>query len=186
MNTAVVLNEKQAKQIREWLCNNGQQLIADVCLMMQGGVLRVSTALSLTFADVVNGEIDVTESKTGKRKALILPGAVVEMVARRRAEFPEDEHLFRSQRNRFLKKQKPVSREEVSKQISIAAKEIGINGTVSAHSFRKCAGNTVYRNSGNNIALAMKVLNHSSAQSTLSYLQLDKQAISNALEGMDL
>lgn len=140
MNRAVVLDEQQAKAIREWLNAHNKSLIADVSLIMQAAVLRVGDAVALRFDEVINGEIDIEEQKTGKRKALTLPAPVVQMIARRRAEFPHDVHVFRSQRNRSMNKQAPVRREEVSKQIAEAAKAIGIYGTVSAHSFRKAGG----------------------------------------------
>jgi len=67
-----------------------------------------------------------------------------------------------------------------------AAKAIGIHGTVSAHSFRKAGGNALYRRSGNNIVLAMTVLNHSNITDTRRYLDLDKQAVSRVINEMDL
>ncbi len=186
MNEAVVLTTQQAKQVREWLSDNGQQLISDVCLMMQTTVTRISDALSLTFEDVLSGEIDITEQKTGKRKALELHDAVIEMVARRRKEFPKDVHVFRSQRNRSMNKQKPVTREEVSRQISKAAKALGIRGTVSAHSFRKAGSMAVYAASGNDIAQAMAILNHDNLKDTKKYLKLDKVTLSKTVKGMDV
>ena len=178
-----MLDEQQAKVIREWLNAHNKSLIADVTLMMQAAVLRVGDAVALRFDEVINGEIDIEEQKTGKRKALTLPAPVVQMIARRRAEYPHDVHVFR---NRSMNKQAPVRREEVSKQIAEAAKAIGIHGTVSAHSFRKAGGNALYRRSGNNLALAMTVLNHSNITDTRRYLDLDKQAVSRVINEMDL
>ena len=186
LNRAVVLDEQQAKAIREWLNAHNKSLIADVTLMMQAAVLRVGDAVALRFDEVINGEIDIEEQKTGKRKALTLPAPVVQMIARRRAEYPHDVHVFRSQRNRSMNKQAPVRREEVSKQIAEAAKAIGIHGTVSAHSFRKAGGNALFKRSGNNLALAMTVLNHSNITDTRRYLDLDKQAVSRVINEMDL
>lgn len=72
LNRAVVLDEQQAKAIREWLNAHNKSLIADVTLMMQAAVLRVGDAVALRFDEVINGEIDIEEQKTGKRKALTL------------------------------------------------------------------------------------------------------------------
>lgn len=47
-------------------------------------------------------------------------------------------------------------------------------------------GNALYRRSGNNIALAMTVLNHSNITDTGRYLDLDKQAVSRVINEMDL
>ena len=41
---------------------------------------------------------------------------------------------------------------------------------ISTHSFRKCAAMRIYRNSGNNIELTRKYLNHSSISVTQKYL----------------
>lgn len=158
----------------------------DVDLGVLTAVLRVGDAVALRFNEVINGEIDIEEQKTGKRKVLTLPVPVVQMIERCRAEFPHDVHVFRSQRNRSINKQAPVRREEVSKQIAETAKTIGIHGTVSAHSFRKAGGNAIYKHSANNIALAMTVLNHSNITDTRRYLDLDKQAVSRVINEMYL
>ena len=111
LNRAVVLDEQQAKAIREWLNAHNKSLIADVTLMMQAAVLRVGDAVALRFDEVINGEIDIEEQKTGKRKALTLPAPVMQMIARRRAEYPHDVHVFWSLRNRSINKKTPVRRE---------------------------------------------------------------------------
>ena len=45
LNRAVVLDEQQAKAIREWLNAHNKSLIADVSLIMQAAVLRVGDAV---------------------------------------------------------------------------------------------------------------------------------------------
>lgn len=49
LNRAVVLDEQQAKAIREWLNAHNKSLIADVTLMMQAAVLRVGGCRSVTL-----------------------------------------------------------------------------------------------------------------------------------------
>ncbi|MHA1057035.1 site-specific integrase [Enterobacter mori] len=123
-----------------WVNAHNKSLIADVTLMMQAAVLRVGDAIVLRFDEVINGEIDIEEQKTGKRKALTLPAPVVQMIARRRAEYPHDVHVFRSQRNRSMNKQAPVRREEVSKQIAEAAKLSGFMALYRLTASAKLAG----------------------------------------------
>ncbi len=135
---------------------------------------------------MISGEIDTVEQKTGKRKALTLPAPVMQMIARRRAKYSHNVHVFRSQRNRSMNKQVHVRREEVNKQIAEAVNAIGIHRTVSAHSFRKAGGIAIYKRSGNNIALAITVLNHSNITDTRRYLNLDKQAVNRLINNMDL
>jgi site-specific recombinase XerD len=78
--------------------------------------------------------LEVLESKTGKKKEIIVPAKVWEIVERRRQAFPKDEYVFTSHSNRASGKA-PVSREQVNREIKQAAENVGIKGTVECHSF---------------------------------------------------
>ena len=105
------------------------------------------------------------------------------MIATRRAAFPKDEYIFCAKGNRAAG-DKPVSRVYVSRCIANAAKAIGIEGTISAHSFRKYGAASVYTNNGNDLAQAAALLNHSNFDSTRRYLKLDVQSAGEAVKGI--
>lgn len=52
---------------------------------------------------------------------------------------------------------------------------------ISTHSFRKHAGMTIYRKSGNDIELTRRFLNHSSINVTQRYLRVDEEDINKIL-----
>ena len=52
---------------------------------------------------------------------------------------------------------------------------------ISTHSFRKHAGMTIYRASGNDIELTRKFLNHSSVSTTQRYLGVNDDEINDLL-----
>ena len=60
--------------------------------------------------------------------------------------------------------------------------EINYLGT---HTMRKTGAYRVYEQTGHNIALVMKLLNHSSEQMTLAYLGLDQETTESMLDKID-
>lgn len=53
------------------------------------------------------------------------------------------------------------------------------------HTMRKTGAYRVYQQTNHNIALVMKLLNHSSEQMTLAYLGLDQEERENLLDMID-
>lgn len=120
------------------------------------------------------------ESKTGKKKGIIVPAKVWEIVELRRQAFPKDEYVFTSHSNRASGKT-PVSREQVNREIKQAAENVGIKGTVGCHSFRKFSASQAWEKSNGNLVLAMKALNHSDPKVTMNYLKINVKSVSAAL-----
>lgn len=103
--------------------------------------------MNLKFSQFKEGNtLEVLESKTGKKKEIIVPAKVWEIVERRRQAFPKDEYVFTSHSNRASGKA-PVSREQVNREIKQAAENVGIKGTVGCHSFRKFSATQVWEKS---------------------------------------
>ncbi|YAF36679.1 tyrosine-type recombinase/integrase [Klebsiella pneumoniae] len=143
--------------------------------------LRVGDTVNLKFNQFKEGNtLEVLESKTGKKKEIIIPSKVWEIVERRRQAFPRDEYVFTSHSNRASGKA-PVSREQVNREIKQAAENVGIKGTVGCHSFRKFASTQIFEQSNGNLALAMKALNHSDPKVTMNYLKIDVKSVGAAL-----
>lgn len=183
MKTAAVLEVQEAKAVIEELRQTGNDLVADLCNVMAVALLRVGDAVNLRYSDIQRGVLFINEQKTGKPKELPLPSSILEMIATRRAAFPKDEYIFCAKGNRAAGN-KPVSRVYVSRCIASVAKGLGIEGTISAHSFRKYGAAAVYTNNGNDLAQAAALLNHSSFDSTRRYLKLDVQSAGVAVRGI--
>lgn len=185
MKVATILEVHEAKALVNELESTGNALIADVCRVMAVALLRVGDAIALRYSDIQRGTLSIKEQKTGKEKSIQLPPNILEIIATRRKAYPKDTYLFCSKSNR-ASGDKPVSREYVSRIISRTAKAIGIEGTISAHSFRKYGASSVYENSGGDIALARKLLNHSSFDVTCRYLRLDEKTAGKAVSTIEI
>jgi len=69
----------------------------------------------------------------------------------------------------------------VQKQLAIVCDYLGYEG-ISTHSFRKFYATEIYKNSGYDIALVQRLLQHSSAAITQRYIGIEPQRIEQAIE----
>lgn len=76
----------------------------------------------------------------------------------------------------------PVTERAVQKQLHIVCDYLGYEG-ISTHSFRKWYATEIYKNSGYDIALVQRLLQHSSAATTQRYIGIEPQRIEQAIEG---
>lgn len=115
---------------------------------------------------------NIIEEKTGKKRTNIIPKEVYEIIkeyAQKKGKKENDvifEHTIRS----------------IQYKLKNIAKYLGEEyENISTHSFRKHAGMTIYRASGNDIELTRKFLNHSSISTTQRYLGVNDDEINKLL-----
>lgn len=183
-SAAKALTLEEAKQVMEVLKEGKKQHFADVALFLTSQCVRISDALAVKMVDVKDGVWHLVESKTGKTKPMKLRDSVVDMISRRMKEHPDAVFLFENTYHEKYKG-KPLRRESCSVAFGAAGKQLGMEG-VSAHSFRKAMGRFCYQASGNNIAAAMKVLNHTSPAATLAYISETDAELDSLLAMADI
>lgn len=183
MKTAAILEVSETKAILNELEQQGKDIVADVCRVMAVALLRVSDAISLRYSDIQRGVLCITEQKTKKEKKVKLPASILEMIAKRRAAYPKDTYIFAGKGNR-CKKDTPISRVYVSTQIKRVAEALGIEGTISSHSFRKYGAVQALKSS--DLSVVTDLLNHSSFESTKAYLDLSVEKASAAIAAIEI
>ena len=67
------------------------------------------------------------------------------------------------------------------KQLTIVCDHLGYEG-ISTHSFRKWYATEIYKNSGYDIALVQRLLQHSSAATTQRYIGIEPQRIEDTIQ----
>lgn len=139
--------------------------------------LRISDLLRLTAADVDGEYITLREVKTGKAKRVKINATARKAI---RDLAPADGPLFPSRKGG-----KAISRVQAYRVLNEAAQRAGLNIEIGTHTLRKTAGYHTYNKTGN-IALVMRLLNHSSERETLRYIGLDSDAIDDAYMALDL
>jgi site-specific recombinase XerD len=76
----------------------------------------------------------------------------------------------------------PLTERAVQKQLALVCDYLGFEG-ISTHSFRKWYATEIYKDSGYDIALVQRLLQHSSASVTQRYIGIEPQRIEKAIEG---
>lgn len=108
MATTKIITRAEAFKLVSWLECHNKQLFADVAITMASLCLRVGDTVNLKFSQFKEGNtLEVLESKTGKKKEIIVPAKVWEIVERRR-RIPE-------RRIRFHVTQQPCIRKNACK-----------------------------------------------------------------------
>lgn len=152
-------------------------------------LLRVSDVLALRMDDIFDqdGNIKknayIRDKKTGKPNTLYLRPVEQDLLQYR--QWLEDqkidsEWLFPSIRTPKLH----IKSKTFYKAMAKTGDMLGLN-YLGTHTMRKTGAYRVYEQSGHNIALVMRLLNHSRETTTLEYLGLDQIGREQLLDGID-
>lgn len=146
-------------------------------LVVEGNLgLRISDILRLRLSDIVNDggrfRLAITEQKTGKERIFTVPLVIQQYLENYclRNGIRRNERIF------------PLTERAVQKQLALVCDYLGFEG-ISTHSFRKWYATEIYKDSGYDIALVQRLLQHSSASVTQRYIGIEPRRIEQAIEG---
>ena len=175
------LTTEQYKEIiqtmKEGFCGcRPNERIATALVLEGNRGLRISDIVKLRLCDIVlDGDryrLEIVEQKTGKSRVVTVP-LVIQQYSENdclRNGLRRDERIF------------PLTERAIQKQLKIVCDYLGFEG-ISTHSFRKWYATEIYKNSGYDIALVQRLLQHSSAATTQRYIGMEPQRIEAAIEG---
>ena len=138
--------------------------------------LRIGDCLKLKLNSFIYdgkcNKYNIKEEKTGKSRSFVIPDEIFKLLVdyAMENELGNDDYLFEYTERNIQKKLK-----QIADYLGDDYKDI------STHSFRKCAAMRIYRNSGNNIELTRKYLNHSSIAVTQKYLGVSDDEVNNVI-----
>ena len=175
------LTTEQYKEIiqtmKEGFCGCRPNERVATALVLEGNLgLRISDIVKLRLCDIVlDGDryrLEIVEQKTGKSRILTVPLVIQQYIENYclRNGLRRDELIF------------PLTERAIQKQLKIVCDYLGFEG-ISTHSFRKWYATEIYKNSGYDIALVQRLLQHSSAAVTQRYIGIEPQRIEAAIEG---
>ena len=152
-------------------------------------LLRVSDVLALRMADVftadgrVKDNAFIHDKKTGKPNTLYLKPVTQDLEVYYRwlqDQGLHSEWLFPSTTH----PERHITEKQYNKIMHKTGELLSI-GYLGTHTMRKTGAYRVYEQSGHNIGLVMKLLNHSSEAMTLAYLGLDQESRERILDNID-
>ena len=175
------LTTEQYKEIiqtmKEGFCGCRPNERVATALVLEGNLgLRISDIVKLRLCDIVlDGDryrLEIVEQKTGKRRIFTVPLVIQQYIENYclRNGLRRDELIF------------PLTERAIQKQLKIVCDYLGFEG-ISTHSFRKWYATEIYKNSGYDIALVQRLLQHSSAATTQRYIGMEPQRIEAAIQG---
>ena len=174
------LTTEQYKEIiqtmKEGFCGCRPNERVATALVLEGHLgLRISDIVKLRLCDIVlDGDryrLEIVEQKTGKSRVFTVPLVIQQYIENYclRNGLRRDELIF------------PLTERAIQKQLKIVCDYLGFEG-ISTHSFRKWYATEIYKNSGYDIALVQRLLQHSSAATTQHYIGMEPQRIEAAIQ----
>ena len=174
------LTTEQYKEIiqtmKEGFCGCRPNERVATALVLEGNLgLRISDIVKLRLCDIVlDGDryrLEIVEQKTGTSRVFTVPLVIQQYIENYclRNGLRRDERIF------------PLTERASQTQLKIVCDYLGFEG-ISTHSFRKWYATEIYKNSGYDIALVQRLLQHSSAATTQRYIGIESQRIEMAIQ----
>lgn len=129
--------------------------------------LRIGDVIKLEPRNIVGSNIRLIEEKTGKEQYREISTQTIALLN----DYIIEQNI--SPRDPIITR---CSVRNVQKNLKIVTGHLGLEN-ISTHSFRKYYGTAVYKESGYDIELVRRILNHSSVTTTQKYLGITKQEI---------
>lgn len=161
-----IKNKRDIERMKESL--NGRDLLLFIVGINTS--LRISDILELKREDFDGTHMRLTERKTGKTKTIRINDNLAKAVV----ELADDSgYLFKSRKGVGA----PISRVQAYRILTSAAERANLTLNFGTHTLRKTFAYHAYNGGkGCDLALLMRVLNHSSQRETLRYIGLDQEA----------
>lgn len=163
------------KGIKEYLRVRSMRNYLFFCLGIYSG-LRVSDLLTLKVGMVRGTHVTIREKKTKKVKKFLIHPTIREDLDKYIARKKDDEYLFKSRQRKKKSRLKgqPIDRSTAYKILNDAAKQFGLVD-IGTHTMRKTFGYHLYMQNPQNLALLMKMFNHTSEATTLMYIGVTQE-----------
>jgi len=174
-----VKTRAEIENVERLLRKHYGDLYGDIWRIGVNMALRISDMLAIEYAqiDFDRREYRTVEGKTGKTRIITLNAVALELIERRRQAHPDDIYLFQVHSNRTASlPPKPISRRNVGRAFQAVGEIVDVQ--IGTHSMRKSRGWAMHFD-GVSLELIAKVLNHASTATTMRYIGLDKQNVSD-------
>ena len=163
------------KGIKQYLKLRSMRNYLFFCLGIYSG-LRVSDLLTLRVSMVKGTHVSIIEKKTKKTKKFLIHPSIRDDLDKFIAGKEDTEYLFpsRQKKKKSRIKGRPIDRSTAYKMLNNAARKFKLVD-IGTHTMRKTWGYHLYMQSPTNLALLMKMFNHSDETITLMYIGVTQE-----------
>lgn len=194
MNIVYPIEKNDLKKIRDYLLKKNKIVFLTFINIGVNTALRYSDLSILRFEDIdKEGKISIIEKKTGKKRKIKLNELCLNSIKQLKKYYEKrgiepKGYLFKSfatkyYGEKYISKQidNIVTIQTINRWFKEIMKALDIPYSLGTHSLRKTWGYYMYKES-NDLGLIMKVLNHSSSYTTLSYIGITEEKLMEMYE----
>ena len=175
--------KKDLTKIRKYFSKKEKYVILGLINIGVNVALRYSDLSELKFEDITyENTIKLFEEKTNKKKEVKLNKFCVEEIKKLK-EYYHNLKIIKSLSRNILAKNidRNLTIQSFNRYLKEAQRELKISYNIGSHSLRKTWGKFYYEKY-KDIATVMKILNHSSIESTLRYIGIDRKRLHKIYE----
>ena len=183
--------KKDLTKIRKYFSKKEKYVILGLINIGVNVALRYSDLSELKFEDITyENTIKLFEEKTNKKKEVKLNKFCVEEIKKLKEYYHNLKiknwnkgYIFKSLSRNILSKNidRNLTIQSFNRYLKEAQRELKISHNIGSHSLRKTWGKFYYEKY-KDIATVMKILNHSSIESTLRYIGIDRKRLHKIYE----
>ena len=183
--------KKDLTKIRKYFCKKEKYVILGLINIGVNVALRYSDLSELKFEDITyENTIKLFEEKTNKKKEVKLNKFCVEEIKKLKEYYHNLKiknwnkgYIFKLLSRNILSKNidRNLTIQSFNRYLKEAQRELKISYNIGSHSLRKTWGKFYYEKY-KDIATVMKILNHSSIESTLRYIGIDRKRLHKIYE----
>jgi integrase len=155
------------------------KLLGLYIVMSSNTGLRISDILNLSWEQVKEDLVMITEKKTGKKKTFKINNAVRE--ALNKFDTVDAGHIFISQ------KKSVYSRQTINRLLKGVFSKEAKKSNISSHSLRKSFGRRVYENNNESekaLTYLSELFNHTSVATTRKYLGIRQEELNDIYDNL--
>lgn len=181
------IQEKDLENIRKYLEYKKKIVLLAFINIGVNIALRNSDLRRIRFEEIINNRyIEVKEKKTKKIRRILFNKTAQNSLNELRVYYKsigyssDKGYVFKSlsRSNKKKKLELTYTNSSVSKEFIKIRDMLNIPYPIGSHSLRKTWGYMAYKRT-KNIAIIIKILNHSSVEQTLKYIGLEQETINN-------
>lgn len=162
--------------LRTGFLNHRPNAKVAMALVLEANIgIRISDITEFTLDKTIKEgdkyRLNLVEQKTGKQRSFTIPNELMQFIK----QYCIDNNIKSNER--IIN----ITERAVQKQLDFVCDYLGLQN-VSTHSFRKFFSHNLYDNNGEDIRIVQQALQHSSIETTMKYLKVDRSTVDKALE----
>ena len=173
MRVEAFKNKKDEDKVRRYFKNHRDKRRYPLFIVGMNTGLRIGDIVKLQMKNFQNGYLSLIESKTSKRKIVVVNSEVLEILQEYYSNSSKEDYLFPSQKGGY------IGEIQAWRWFKEAKKKCRIKYNIATHTMRKTLGKKV--NDKHGIDETQLILGHDNQRDTLRYIGKEQDLLDNII-----